>query len=309
MNHSTKPKEKIIGGGLQVPKKKLVDLDFSHAAYFGGIGSTYLPTQDFDVAQPLAIKDQYDSDLCTAFASAAIEEDTYGELIDPCFFFAKTKKREGRFDTFGADPVLACLTGVNDGFLPEKAAPFNLETNSRDVVANWNNYPSSLDPVAKLNHKKAFFKADGQADIFDSIREAMWLALSIGERRSVFVGAYWQGHWTHQPVGIIPVDNIYNKINPHAFKVYGQKTINGVLYLKAQLSNGTTIGDQGIFYFPREIVNKFMYAYLYRNADPAEVKKDTWSLLQSIFAALYRLQKILSNPVGYFGKLIAKIQK
>ena len=45
------------------------------------------------------------------------------------------------------------------------------------------------------------------------------------------------------------------------FKIFGQKIIGSEIYLVAQLSQGEDVGDRGLFYLPREVVNKEIGAY------------------------------------------------
>lgn len=90
-------------------------------------------------------------------------------------------------------------------------------------------------------------------DTFDKIRATLWQ--NRGEERSVLAGCTWRQEWTRAPGGLIP-RSYGNGGFGHAFKIFGWKKIDGETYLVAQLSNGSEIGDGGIFYFPRSVVNK-----------------------------------------------------
>jgi len=252
--------------GLIVPKKELVNLDFSYSKYFGAVSE--LPSEDFIVAEPLEVKDQGDDFTCTAQAVTSVSEDQEGVILNSSYTWDKIKKLGGS-DERGAPPRLACRVATKYGFL-EKGA---IEDSDQ----------------AKKHRKEAYFKVDGQKDLFDSILATMWKHRN--EKRSVYVGTYWQPLWDMISGGIIPKGLPMNKLNPHAFKAYGMKTIDGEPHLIALNSYGTDIGDNGRFYFPREVVNKFVFAYTFQDASPDDVKR-SWNILQKI---KYIVVKILAK--------------
>lgn len=86
----------------------------------------------------------------------------------------------------------------------------------------------------------------------------MWAHLN--ERRSVIVGCLWRQSWNTALEGIIPT-SYESTGGGHSFKICGQKTINGVIYLVAQMSDGVDFGDKGFCYFPREVVNREFSPY------------------------------------------------
>ena len=270
-----------IGGGLQpLPKDRH---DFSFGGTFGKISADLLPTEDFVVAEPLEIKDQKDSDMCTAYASASVSEDQEGTILEPSYTFARGKELKGSIEGWGLDLRTICKASVEFGFLPKSKSPFSLETNDRDFLADWNNWPSTLDSWSRQHRKYSYFTVDGQKDMFDSIRATLWL--NKDEQRSILTGVLWHQEWTDAPEGIIPKEQ-GTPMFGHAFKVFGQKEIGGEIYLVAQLSNGM-IGDKGLFYFPREVVNReFTFgAYTFKDIDPDEVKS-RMSLWRRLFLKL-----------------------
>lgn len=139
-------------------------------------------------------------------------------------------------------------------------------------LANWENWPKELDEKAKLHKKQSYFAVDGPFDIFDNFRATLWQ--NREEKRSILTGALWKLEWTSAKKGVIPKNAKIDRYG-HAFKIYGQKVINGELHLVAQLSNGKNIGDGGIFYFPRSVVNKeFSFgAYTFKDIDPDIIKR------------------------------------
>lgn len=267
--------EVIIKGGARNIDAKDVRT-FSRAAYFGSMHADFLPDFDFDVCVPLAIKDQGDTDFCTAAGLMAVSEPHEGVELSMEYQMALTKELEGNPATWGADPLDALKVVVNVGSLEASNAPFTLAQNGRDYCADIRNWPAHLRELAAKHKKKAFFKVDGNSELFDSIRSALWL--NRAHNRAVFVGVYWQPDWTNVAGGVIPSMAMASKETgvPHAFAIIGQKNINGRLYLKAQLSNGTAIGDGGLFYLPRDVANQLAFAYTVEDADPEDVKRQTW---------------------------------
>lgn len=238
------------------------DRDFSHSQVFGSIAD--LPTHDFLVAVPLEIKNQdinYPSDFCTSYAASECAEDEDQVLFVPEWTFAQSKGLKAltdgptAYDEYGLDLRDICKGAVKKGFLPRNKDPFKCDTvsrPSRDFLANPLNWGEVKDYDSPYK-KASYFLVDGPRDLFDNIRAT--LLKNLGERRSVIVGCLWRDSWTVAKNGIIPTDYEIDG-SGHAFKICGQKTIDDVIYLVAQLSDGIGMGDQGYFYFPREVVNK-----------------------------------------------------
>lgn len=258
---------KEISGGL-VPTPEDTR-DFSFSKTFGSIEPVILP-KELIVSEPLKIKDQSTSDLCSAFAITAVSEDQEGIELSPEYQFAKTKQLSGEYVSWGADLRTACKSIVKFGSIPERNEELSLEQNGRDAVANWNNWSSGIDALAQKYRKKSYFVVDGQYDTFDNIRSALFKYKN--EHRTILTGCTWESEWTGAPNGIIPKKQ-GTPLFGHAFKVFGWKTFGSEPYLMAQLSNGKGIGDYGIFYFPREVVNKkFTYgAYMFMDISPEAI--------------------------------------
>ena len=283
--------EKNIGGGFRPSSKDI--RDFHAAAVFGQLPVEYIPDHDFIVAEPLGIKDQRESDLCTAFATCAVLEDHEDVELSPEWFFAKIKELEGSPLEWGADPRTACKAAKKFGALEKKQAPYSLENEERDFLAEPENWDGDLDGLAYIHHQRSFFRADtGSYDVFDNIRAAMWKHRD--SKSSVFTGCMWRPEWTHAKDGIIPTNYSTAQGFGHAFKLFGQKKINGEMYIMAQLSNGTGIGDKGVFYFPREVVNRELTyeAWIFLDADPNEIKQSNWSWWQKVVDWIRKFLKI-----------------
>ncbi len=280
---------KELKGGF-IPDKPS-NKDFSYTKQFGAI--TKLPTEDFLVAEPLKIKDQKNSDMCVAYGLCAVSEDQENMELSPEWFFSQIKKAMGDWKTWGAGIKDGCKVAVKVGFLPERLETYSLGEADRDAIANWNNWPD-LTKEALSQRKQAYFKADGQKDTFDSFRATLYANKS--EKRSIITGVIWQNHWLGAKNGIIPKEKGSSMFG-HAFKIFGQKTINKEIYLIAQLSNGESVGDKGIFYFPREVINRdFIYGgWTFKDIDPSEVKAKQWSIWQKL---LWSYQELLKDIKG-----------
>lgn len=285
-----------IGTGLLPLEKD--DRDFSMGALLGE--PLWIPNEEFVVAMPLKVKDQNSSDLCTAYAACAVSEDQECVELSPEHFFAQEKKMQGQWETWGADLRTACKTATKIGFIEQAQAPFTLARDGRDKVANWNNWPPTLDQFAIKHAKQAYFTVDGIYDTFDNIRATLWAYKH--EKRSILTGALWKDSWTEAAGGIIPLVDGQGQ-NGHAFKLFGQKFIAGAWYLMAQLSNGASIGNQGIFYFPREVVNKeFVYGNYFFKDLPEEFTKEK----AQEKSCLYR-RGVFGRISFYFNKYIEEI--
>ena len=225
--------------------------DFSLAGMFKQIDIKEVPMADFIVAEPLVIKDQDETDFCSAYTVTEVSEDQEGKELLPEYQFYKTKLLMGDKE-WGADLRTAFKSAVRFGSLPVKGHE-QFKGISRETVLNDDTWPEHLDQRAIKQRKETFFKVDGRYDTFDNIRATLWQFRA--EKRTVGVGALWRASWTYAEGGIIKDEPSEGQFG-HAFKIYGQKIINGQPYLVAQLSNGTDIGDGGKFYFPREVVNR-----------------------------------------------------
>lgn len=238
------------GFGLQpLPKDKR---DFPLGGVYGTIDIKEVPMTDFVVCEPLCIKDQGDTDYCSAYAVTAVSEDQEGIEFLPEYQFMKTKLISGRPNDWGADLRSACKSAVKFGSLPLKGYA-SYKDFPREYIVNPQNWSALADQVAQYHRKETYFAVNGKHDTFDNIRAALWQHRN--ERSTVVTGALWRGEWSSAIMGIIPSLELAGGFG-HAFKIYGQKVIDKELYLVAQLSNGETSGDKGRFYINRIIANR-----------------------------------------------------
>lgn len=254
--------------GLTPLKKDARDL--SLGAVYKTIPIKDIPLLDFVVSQPIQIKDQLNTDMCVAYAITAVSEDQEGIELSPEYQFAQTKKILGDITSWGADLRTACKAIEKIGSIPNKQgiAYMNgkgVSKYNRDWIADWKNWDSALD-MSAIEYKKKTYLSIDSTDLFSAIIEAMWTFKD--EKRSILTGTTWYGNYTDIPLGIIPLTPQGAGFG-HAFKIFGQKIINKERYLVAQLSNGTSIGDGGLFYFPKEVVNRdFKFgAFMFQDVD------------------------------------------
>lgn len=281
--------------GLNLDKSKKESLDkrnYSFSKVFGTADLSFIPS-DFTVGEPLQIKNQLNTDFCPAYMSTSLSELQEGVLLSPEFQFAKIKELEGTYYTWGASLQDAFKSLVKWGSLPAEDSPYKVGQNTRDEIANWENWNDMflLENLAKKHLKQAYFKVDGYGNVFDAIRATMWLNRT--EKRGVGTGCTWRTSWNHCQNGIIPV-NYENGGIGHAFLFIGQKTIDGQPYLIAQNSIGP-LGDNGFYYFSRKVVNReFLYgAYTVKDMLQESAQKVCWTPYQKLIKKLRNIFKII----------------
>lgn len=243
--------KKINTGLLELPDDPR---DFRREDVFGAVNMADIEP-NFYVGTPLYIADQGTSDLCTAYATVAASELQERVKLSPEYSFAKIKQLRGEYEAWGADLRSAVKAATKYGFLAKHWIPKTLDITNRNQVANWQNWPEISDVYADEHKKQSYFRIQPTEtlDMFDAILAALWQ--NRDENKGVVTGALWRDEWTTAKGGIIPTEYSQTGFG-HAFIFIGSKTIEGTRYLIAQLSNGTEIGDAGLFYFPRSIVNK-----------------------------------------------------
>lgn len=226
---------------------------------------------EFDVGLPILIKDQKNTDYCFGFATSSVSEDQEGVELDPLFqvYATKTIIQNNNKD-WGADLRSAALSAVNVGSLEASLTPVNIATPRNDIL-NSATWPNSAILNANSHRKQSFAMVVGPYDHFDNIRATMWLFRE--QKKTVVAGLTWCSIWLYMG-GII--DTQGTPTQGHAFKIFGTKIINGVMYLKAQLSSGKDKGDNGIFYISRDIINSGKeYGAIVFTDIPKSVLKET----------------------------------
>lgn len=298
---------KQIGGGL-VPNPEGTKV-YSHTDVFGAIGLVDLPTGDFFVTEPLAIKNQdakFRSDFCGGYGCAAVKEAQEDVILNPEFTWMAAKKALGgdAWKDWGIALVDIANAACKVGFLEQEHYPFEHRDDvDRDFIANPENWPlwDELAMLASEHRSNSFFEADGPHDTFDNFRSVMWMNRS--KRQAILTGVKWRQSWTDAPGGMIEEKDYSDEQGfGHAIAIFGQMDCNGELRLVAQLSNGVEIGDKGLFYFPRGVVNKeFTFGSILFNDMPQDKAKFLAENKLRVDAnPLYKLFVVLMNWITRF---------
>lgn len=216
----------------------------------------------------------------------------------------KSKQLSGDPSSWGQDLRTIMKAHCKFGTIEQQLSPFPFDHSTpREVILDptkWNE--EDLAGLAYEHRKNSFFKVDGPYDTFDNFRSILWMHKD--EMRSIATGCLWKDSFTKAPGGVIE-DKEYNEVGEaHAFKIFGQVTIDGVMYLKAQLSNGIDIGNMGIFYFPRGVVNReFVYGAFHFSDMPRSMAayhaENNISVNDGLFK---RIIKVFSNIISNFFK-------
>jgi hypothetical protein len=252
----------------------------------------------FMVGEPV-IKNQKDSDFCTAFAACAISELQEGVELSPEWSFAVTKKIDGDKDTYGADIRTAMKAHTKHGAIAQADAPFSIDKKSPDFLRDIANWPSDLFKKAPQHIKQSFVQITGPYDHFDNICATLWKYRA--EHRGAVTGLIFGWARTDHVLRTIP-----NAGYGHALAIVGKETIKGVPHLVYQNSYGTQVGDNGFHYLPRDVVNYFVNiygAYMFIDMPPEQVRymldhgitdKDNW-IIQLMKVAVSLLKKLLDQ--------------
>ncbi len=106
-------------------------------------------------------------------------------------------------------------------------------------------------------NRSAYFNVYGSFRISDAdaVRIAIWV--NQYEKRSVYIGSWWE--WGNNPQTILPEPTYLTKNGTlHCYLCTGWKTIDGTLYLEIIPWLGKNVGDSGKFYMDVSIYNKLM---------------------------------------------------
>ena len=269
MSKGTLENIKIYGGLTPTPEDKR---DIQFGALYTLPKLEALP-QAFRIPV-LGIKDQKNSDLCTAFAGTLASEVQEDTVFSPEYQFAKTKQILGEHEEWGADlrSMLKSLTKY--GSLPLNKVPQELryDGNNRYFIANWANWDPLYDTIAAKFRKGSYLKVSGGYDLFDNIRATIYA--NRKEERLAITGAIWKHGWTTAPDGVIEDKEYGGQGFGHAFCFDGWEYFRGEPYLAAPLSNGEGIGNKGYYFLPRGLVNRELIwgAYTLKDIDPEAAK-------------------------------------
>lgn len=230
---------------------------FSHKKYFGSPNLSLLPKEGLGkILRP--IEDQQGTLRCGPY-SAAVSNGYLRRVRFHPDWQAKpiAKKQKRHVDQGGSDPR-AIMDSLRDvGSIPWDRSDIHLATNGVEMSGNYSYYPEALTDEAGSNRITAYLGCDDKADYFDDIRWALYRAYDPATGQGAVVHAFsmWYAEWTVAPNGVIPT-SYQEKAGLHTYLFVDWTIINGVQYLIAHNSYGTGFGNHGIFYFPREVVNR-----------------------------------------------------
>jgi hypothetical protein len=258
--------------------------DFPFEKVFGAARPVELPREYF-VNKPIAVKDQgEDTDMCAAYAASSVSEDQELTLLDPFYTFARTKQIMNDKDSWGADLRSTCKAAVKYGFREAgQSHLFDIEKAStpdiRDQIVHWEDYSAQDDRYAAEHRKQSFFSVGSVGDVFDGMRSALYQGRE--EERSVLTGIEWLPSWDQAKNGLVTKFGEGQKYG-HAIKIFGWEVFRAEPYLLAQLSNGESIGDKGIFRLSRQVINlgcrygAFTFSDMPRVEAEYQLKKISW---------------------------------
>lgn len=220
---------------------------------------------DHFVVADLFVKDQKDSDFCSAYMSCLMSEVQEAVELEPSWSFAKSKELSGDVDDWGQD-LRTALKTHRIGALPTTLSPHSIEKDAPTFLRQIKNWPK-LEDKAYPYRKKSFFKVTGPYDHFDNARAAMWkLKNAIGS------GVLWG--W---PMNKPYIKEIPQTGNGHAVTYIGSTFMDdGEPVLILQNSYGERVGDKGKFYVTREVYNYFVNKYghyMFMDISPEEAKE------------------------------------
>jgi len=270
-----------LGYVLQLPKLEEIPL-------------TDWELDDNPVENQLSKADTLD-DMCTAYALTSVLESQEGEALDPGYSFAKAKQLEGDWQSFGSNLQTIGDTARKFGALPVAKSPFS--DRPRSFVANWGNWPAIYDAYASGHKQGAMLWVEGPYDYFDNIRATLWYLKTHPGRAGILAACFWPSEFQYAPGGLIPTT--YNPTQfGHAFRIVGQKMVNGQPRLVIQNSYGREVGYQGKYFFPRSVVNKEFRPFgglVFVDETPDEIRARKITVLQKLIR-LYEAVIYLLSP-------------
>ena len=163
-----------IKGGLKPTKKDNRDFQLGKIITLPKLSE--LP-KEFEL-EPLSIKDQGDTDFCTAFATCGMRELQEKKELNPYWSFAVSKIISGDPEEWGQDIRTALKSHIKYGAIEEKGVEYWRKEDHQgepiEKIARYiENYPKELFEKAKKHLAQSFFLVTGHYDHFDNIRASI----------------------------------------------------------------------------------------------------------------------------------------
>lgn len=224
--------------------------DFQLGAVFSLPALEDLP--DKFAFETLGVKDQGNSDLCSAFAVTTLSEIQEGVRLSPLYHFALSKEISGDPDNWGQNARDAVAASAKYGDVEESEAKFKENQSSSNAIRHLKNWPEDHLEKAIKHKKKSYFKVTGLYDHFDNIRASMWKFRD--GLQGVSLGLLWAWHTGQE---FLSLENAGAVREGHLVAVVGFEKKDGEDYLIIQNSWGTDAGNGGLHYVARNVVNKY----------------------------------------------------
>lgn len=199
---------------------------------------------------PYTVKDQLDTDFCSAFMSCAMSEPQEGCVLDPAYSFAASKSLSGDVEAWGQDIRTALKAHTKIGALPQSLSEEPLTKANASKLRSFSNWKVDAQQVAK-HRKQSFFKVTGQYDAFDNARA------SLAKFNSpIGTGVNFGWSLKRKVLDVIPSDGY-----GHAMTVVGYTQQDNTDYLLLLNSYGYSAGENGVHLITREVYNYFADRY------------------------------------------------
>lgn len=161
---------------------------------------------------------------------------------------------------YGCTSYTTSELAIDLGVPPTLVNPLLIENVTQANIRGGYDLRQALLVGVKLKLFTGIFniRAYGQ-DMFDAVRTAQ--VAGGTEKRSVAVGSEWEPIFEQvSNDGLLATPKNFNdpNITWHAWKICGQKTINGQLYLIGKSLQGPKYGFKGLCYFSRPLFNQLM---------------------------------------------------
>lgn len=230
------------------------------------------------------IKDQKDTDFCTAYTSSTLAELQDGVEFSPEWLFAASKEISGDLDQWGQNLRDAMKPLVKFGALPQEEAEYTVSDykKARDIK----NWAKDTFEKALPYKKKTYVAVTGPYDTFDNIRATIWSYRK--ENRAVAIGLYWKWSLDEQYL----TRKNQNRSNfGHAVPVVGWEGD----FLKIKQSAGRSAGYKGYQWIHKDIINTEVErfgVYMIVDLTPEEVrvilqKEKSKGIIIKVFVQLF----------------------
>ena len=274
---------KKIGGGLKPTPKDARDFKLGQIIKWPKLEE--LP-ENFAL-EPISVKNQGDTDYCTAFATCGMSELQEGVELSPEWSFAVSKQISGDPESYGQDIRTALKVHTKYGAVEKSEAPYSVENDEDAKIRYINNWPQELFEKAGKHQKQSYFKIEGWPkgwDAFDAIRTAIWLFRDL--KRAVAFGVLWSWQLSnvfledYSPTGCGHCVYLRGWNKHIEFDNY---------YLLLQNSYGKEAGGSGTHLISRNVVNDMAEkfgAYMFIDIPPEIAKQKVWSPFRRLLEAI-----------------------